>query len=84
MIEVAYWDLHNWLVTYLGAMHQKGNCHYKISPIGYWGKGSTVGWYKVLGFLITTCCDNSGILGVVTLKSHGGIFAVLVFPIRKC
>ena len=24
MIEVAYWDLHNWLVTYLGAVHQKG------------------------------------------------------------
>ena len=24
VIEVAYWDLCNWLVTYLGAMHQKG------------------------------------------------------------
>ena len=24
VIEVAYWDPHNWLVTYLGAMHQKG------------------------------------------------------------
>ena len=23
VIEVAYWDPHNWLVTYLGAMHQK-------------------------------------------------------------
>ena len=22
-IEVAYWDLRNWLVTYLGTMHQK-------------------------------------------------------------
>ena len=22
--------------------------HYRTSPIGYWGKGSTVGWYKVL------------------------------------
>ena len=21
------------------------------SPIGYWGKGSTIGWYKVLRFL---------------------------------
>ena len=25
--------------------------HYRTSPIGYWGKGSTIGWYKVLGFL---------------------------------
>ena len=24
VIEVIYWDLHNWLVTYLGAMHQNG------------------------------------------------------------
>ena len=24
VIEVAYWDLRNWLVTYLGAVHQKG------------------------------------------------------------
>ena len=24
---------------------------YRTSPNGYWGKGSTVGWYKVLGFL---------------------------------
>ena len=23
VIEVAYWDPHNWLVTYLGAMHRK-------------------------------------------------------------
>ena len=23
---------------------KKGNCHYKTSPIGYWGKGSAVGW----------------------------------------
>ena len=23
VIEVAYWDLHNWLVMYLGAVHQK-------------------------------------------------------------
>ena len=43
VIEVAYCDSRNWLVTYLGAVHQKGNYHYKTSPIGYWGKGSTVG-----------------------------------------
>ena len=44
VIEVAYWDLRNWLVTYLGAVHQKGNCHYKTSLIGYWGKGLIIGW----------------------------------------
>ena len=25
VIEVAYWDPRNWLVTYLGAVHQKGD-----------------------------------------------------------
>ena len=25
----------HWLVMYLGAMHQKENYHYRISPIGY-------------------------------------------------
>ena len=34
VIEVAYWD----------PRIRKGNCHYRTSPIGYWGKGSTVGW----------------------------------------
>ena len=24
VIEVAYWDPHNWLVTYLETVHQKG------------------------------------------------------------
>ena len=24
VIEVAYWDPHNWLVTYLEVVHQKG------------------------------------------------------------
>ena len=24
VIEVAYWDPHNWLVMYFGAVHQKG------------------------------------------------------------
>ena len=23
---------------------EKGNCHYRTSPIGNWGKGSIVGW----------------------------------------
>ena len=30
---------------------KRRDCHYKTSPIRYWGKGSTLGWYKVLGFL---------------------------------
>ena len=54
------------------------DCHYRTSSIGYWGKGLTIGWYKVLGFFyfVTTCFDNSGFLGVVTLKSPGEDFAV--------
>ena len=35
----------------LGAVHWKRDYHYKTNPIGYWGKGSTIGWYKVYGFL---------------------------------
>ena len=59
--------------------------HYKTSPIGYWGNDLTIGWYKVLEFLllVTACCDNSGFSGVVTLKSPGGVFALEVFLIRK-
>ena len=49
----------------------------------YWGKGLTVGWYKVLEFLVTAYCDSSGISGVMTLKLPSGVFVVLVFPIRK-
>ena len=51
------------------------DCHYIISPIGYWGKSSTVCWYQVLRFLllVTTCFDNNGFLGVVTLNSLCGI-----------
>ena len=33
--------------------------------------------------LVIAYCDNSGISGMVTLKSPSGVFAVLVFPIRK-
>ena len=61
------------------------DCHYRTSPIGYWSKGSTIGWYKVLRFLllVTAYFDNSGFSGVVTLNSPGGVFALEVFPIRK-
>ena len=37
---------------------------------------------KVLGIplLVIACCDNSGVSGVVTWKSSGGVFAVRFFP----
>ena len=48
--QVAYWDPRNWLVTYWEPCITRRDCHYRRNPIGYWGKDSTVGWYKVLGF----------------------------------
>ena len=36
-----------------------------------------------ISLLVIASYDNSGFLGVVTLKSPDGIFAMLVFPIRK-
>ena len=63
VIEVTYWDPRNWLVTYWEPCIERRNCHYRTSLIKYWGKGSTVGWYKVL---VTACFDSSGISGVVT------------------
>ena len=33
-------------------------------------------------YFLTACFDNSGFLGVVTFKSLGGVFVVLVFPIH--
>ena len=41
----------NWLVTYWELCIEMKDYHYRTSPIGYWDKGSTVSWYKVLGFL---------------------------------
>ena len=35
----------NWLVTYLKPCIERRDCYYIISPTGYWGKGSIVGWY---------------------------------------
>ena len=74
---VTYWDpCIDWLVTYLEPCIERGDCHYITSLIGYWGKGSIVGWYKILGFilLVTACFDNSGFSGVVTLNLLGGVF----------
>ena len=33
------------LVTYWDSCIERRDCRYNISPIGYWGKGATVGWY---------------------------------------
>ena len=51
VIEVAYWDPRNWLVTYWEPCITMRDCHYRTSPIGHWDKDSTVDWQKVLGFL---------------------------------
>ena len=65
-VLVTYWDPYiDWLVTYLEPCIERRDCHYITSPIVYWGKGSTVGWYKVLGFLL--------LVTALTLNSPGGI-----------
>ena len=48
-----YCEIKNFLLVYLYFTHmglctwepciKRGNCHYRTSPIGYWGKGSNVG-----------------------------------------
>ena len=76
-----------WLVSHvLGVVHWKWEIvTTEQVQLGIGGKGSNVGWYKVLRFflLVIACCDNSGFWGVVTLKSLGGVFALKVFPIHK-
>ena len=37
----------------------------------------------MIPLFVTACYDNSEFSGVVTLKSLGGVLAVLVSPIRK-
>ena len=58
------------------------DCHYITNSIGYWGKGSTVGWYQVLGFLllVTTYFDNNGFAGMVTLNSPGEVLSQWFSP----
>ena len=68
------WDLCIELVSHvLESGIKRRDYHYRTSTIGYWVKGSTVGWYHLL---VTACYDNSEFLGVVTLKSLGGVFVV--------
>ena len=35
--------MHHWLVTYWDSCIEQKDFHYNTSPIGYYGKGSTVG-----------------------------------------
>ena len=75
-VLVTYLDSYiDWLVTYWELCIGMRDCHQITSPIGYWGKGSTVGWYQILRFilLITVCFNNSGLSGIVTLNSSGAI-----------
>ena len=46
VIEVAYWDPPNWLVTYLGAVHQKG----ELSLLAYKVIGIPCLLVRYLGF----------------------------------
>ena len=46
VIEVAYWDPRNWLVTYLGAVHQKG----ELSLLAYKVLGIPCLLVRYLGF----------------------------------
>ena len=50
VIKVAYWNLRNQLVMQWESCIKRRDCHYRSSPIGYQGKGLTIGWYKVLRF----------------------------------
>ena len=61
------------------------DCHYRISPIEYWGKGFNCRLISDTGIplLVTACCNNNEFSGVVTLKSSGESFALEVFPVRK-
>ena len=38
-------SVHHWLVMCWDLCIELEDCHYNTSPIGYWGKGSTIGWY---------------------------------------
>ena len=69
-------SVHHWLVTYWDLCIERRDCYYNTrSPIGYWGKGSIVGWYQVLRFLllVIACFNNSGFQRIVTLNSPGGV-----------
>ena len=74
-VSLVLGSAYHWSVTYWESCIEWRDCCYITSPIGYWGKGSIIGWYLVLGFLllVIACFDNSGFLGVVTLNSPNGV-----------
>ena len=67
---------------YLGVVHQKGGTI--TTEQVQMGIGIRVQLLvsKVFGIplLVTACCDNSGVSGVVTQKSPGGVFAIKFSP----
>ena len=67
--------VHHLLATYWDLCIERRDCLYITSPIGYWDKVLTVGWYQILRFLLlaTTCFDNSEFSGVMTLNSPSGV-----------
>ena len=42
-------SMHHWLVTYWDSCIKGKDCRYNTNQIGYWGKGSTIGWYFGIG-----------------------------------
>ena len=51
VVEVAYCNPRTWLVTYWELCIENERLSLQNKSNGYWGKGSTIGWYKVLGLL---------------------------------
>ena len=68
MIKVACWDSRNWLVMYLGVVHQKrGTITTEQVQLGIGVRVQLkVGKVLEILLLVTACCNNSGVSGVVT------------------
>ena len=61
---------------------KRRDCYYRTSSIGYWGKGSTVGWYKVdmakrAGW-VELGSVRVGSIGLVGQTSHGSFLNGLI------
>ena len=69
--------VHHQLVMYWELCIEMRDCRYNRSPIGYQGKGSTVCWYQIRGFLllVIACFGKSGFSGVVALNSPSGFLS---------
>ena len=69
----------------LGVVHQKErlSLQNKFNWVLEYGFNCRLVYGTEISLLVIASYDNSGFLGVVTLKSPGGFFAALVFSIRK-